>query len=256
MKITVLADNNSLIDRYYLAEPAFSLFIEEGGKKILFDTGYSDVFRKNGEKMGVSFTRIDTIVISHGHNDHTGGLQYLADLKQNIDVYAHPDADEDKSYEGLDISMPVKFSQLNSNFKVTLSRKPLNITDKLVYLGEIERKWQKTVPLEDDELEDDTAMVYKGEKGLFIITGCSHSGIINICEYSKKVTGINRISGVIGGFHMLDNDSLNTEVRNYFRKQDIDVIYPCHCTDLKAKIALAQAVEIREVGVSMQLEIC
>ena len=255
MKITVLTDNNSLIDRYYLAEPAFCLFIEEAGKRILFDTGYSDVFRKNGEKMGVDFNLIDTIVISHGHNDHTGGLQYLSDLRQSINVYAHPEADEGKSYEGLDISMPVRFEQLNDNFKVTLSRKPLNITDKLVFLGEIERNWQQVAPLEEDDLEDDTAMVYKGEKGLFIITGCSHSGIINICEYSKKVTGINRINGIIGGFHMLDNDRLNREVRDYFRKQDIDVIYPCHCTDLKAKIALSQVADIREVGVSLQLEI-
>ena len=151
--------------------------------------------------------------------------------------------------------MPVKFEQLNDNFKVTLSRKPLNITDKLVFLGEIERNWQQVAPLEEDDLEDDTAMAYKGEKGLFIITGCSHSGIINICEYSKKVTGINRINGIIGGFHMLDNDRLNREVRDYFRKQDIDVIYPCHCTDLKAKIALSQVADIREVGVSLQLEI-
>ena len=86
MKITVLTDNNSLIDRYYLAEPAFCLFIEEAGKRILFDTGYSDVFRKNGEKMGVDFNLIDTIVISHGHNDHTGGLQYLSDLDRAPDA--------------------------------------------------------------------------------------------------------------------------------------------------------------------------
>ena len=207
MKLTVLVDNNTLIDRYYLGEPGLSFYIEDGDRKILFDTGYSNAFVINAKKMNIDLEKVDTVVLSHGHNDHTGGLQYLSDLRQSINVYAHPEADEDKSYEGLDISMPVRFEQLNDNFKVTLSRKPLNITDKLVFLGEIERNWQQVAPLEEDDLEDDTAMVYKGEKGLFIITGCSHSGIINICEYSKKVTGINRINGIIGGFHMLDNDT-------------------------------------------------
>ena len=255
MKITVLTDNNSLIDQYYLAEPAFCLFIEEDNRRILFDTGYSNVFRRNGEKLGIDFNTIDAVVISHGHNDHTGGLQYLGDLKQPIDLYCHPDADEEKHYEGLDISSPVKFSQLNGNFKVHMSDKPVHITEKLIFMGEIERKWQNVVPLEDDFLEDDTAMVYLCDEGIFIITGCSHSGIINICEYAKKITGISHIKGIIGGFHMLNNEKLNGEVSEYFASQDIDVIYPCHCTDLKAKIALSRVCPIEEVGVSLTLEI-
>lgn len=255
MKITVLTDNNSLIDQYYLAEPAFCLFIEEENRRILFDTGYSDVFRINGEKMGIDFSKIDTIVISHGHNDHTGGLRFLGDLKQPVDLYCHPDTDEEKHYEGLDISSPVKFSRFNDNFRVHLSRKPVHITEKLIFMGEIERKWQKVAPLEDDYLEDDSAMVHVSEDGIFIITGCSHSGIINICEYAKKITGKSHIKGIIGGFHMLNNEKLNREVSEYFAHQDIDVIYPCHCTDLKAKIALSRYCPIEEVGVSLQLEI-
>ena len=255
MKITVLADNNSIIDQYYLAEPAFCLFIEEEGHKILFDTGYSNVFRLNGEKMGLDFSEIDTVVISHGHNDHTGGLAYLQDLKQEIKLYAHPDASQNKEYEGLDISMPVRFEQLSDNFVLCLSEKPVNITERLVFLGEVERKWQKIDPLENDELHDDTALVYKDDDGIFIITGCSHSGIINICEYSKLVTGLTHIKGIIGGFHMLNNEELNRTVSAYFAVQNIDVIYPCHCTDLKAKIALSRAVPVEEVGVSMTLEI-
>ena len=255
MKITVLTDNNSLIDRYYLAEPAFCLYIEEERHKILFDTGYSDVFRINGEKMGIDFNEIDTIVISHGHNDHTGGLRYLSDLKQKIRFIAHPECDEDKEYEGLDVSSPVKFSSLGSNFEKILTDKVYNITGNLLFLGEIERKKQKVAPLDNDELHHDTALVYKGKDGIFIITGCSHSGIINICEYARKVTGIDHINGILGGFHMLGNEALNTEVCNYFKGQDIEVIYPCHCTDLKAKIALSKVVNVEETGVSTVLEI-
>ncbi|MBQ1439018.1 MAG: MBL fold metallo-hydrolase [Solobacterium sp.] len=77
MKLTVLTDNNTIIDRYYLGEPALSFYLEDGDRRILFDTGYSDVFLRNAEALGIDLHAITDIVLSHGHNDHTGGLRYL-----------------------------------------------------------------------------------------------------------------------------------------------------------------------------------
>jgi len=77
MKLKVLEDNNTFIDEYYLGEPAVSYYIEDNDTKILFDTGYSDAFIKNAKSMNVNLNEINKIVISHGHNDHTGGLKYL-----------------------------------------------------------------------------------------------------------------------------------------------------------------------------------
>ena len=77
MKITVLVDNNTYIDRYYLAEPAVAYFIEDGEMRLLFDTGYSDVLLKNARAMGIDLTNLTHLALSHGHNDHTGGLKYL-----------------------------------------------------------------------------------------------------------------------------------------------------------------------------------
>ena len=76
MKIRVLVDNNTLIDRYFVGEPAVCYYIEMDGMRILFDTGYSDVFLKNAGAMGMDMKDITHIVLSHGHNDHTGGLAH------------------------------------------------------------------------------------------------------------------------------------------------------------------------------------
>ena len=109
MKITVLAENNSRIDNYLLAEPALSLFVEADNKKILFDTGYSDVFLKNAKKLGIDLSRTTDIVISHGHNDHTRGLTFLDIKDKKINFIAHPNifdekVGEDKIHYGCPLS--------------------------------------------------------------------------------------------------------------------------------------------------------
>ena len=82
MKLKVLEDNNTFIDMYYLGEPAVSYYIEDGEDKILFDVGYSDAFLVNAEKMSIDIDNINKVVISHGHDDHTGGLKYFFDKKR------------------------------------------------------------------------------------------------------------------------------------------------------------------------------
>ena len=255
MYLKVLCDNNSLIDRYYLAEPALSFYIEDGESRILFDTGYSDVFIKNASKMNIDLNKIDTIVLSHGHNDHTGGLRYLRDLKQDVKLICHPNTDERKFYQGLDISSPVRLDELASNFNVIRSKETFKVSEHITFLGEIKRNVQKVSPLENDELWDDSALVYEDDRGIFIITGCSHSGICNIIEQAKRITSKAHILGIIGGFHMLNNEKLNRDVSEYFSKLDIEVCYPCHCTDLLAKIALSKVVSVKEVGVDFDLEL-
>lgn len=253
MKLAVLVDNNTLIDRYYLGEPGFSVYLEDNKHHILFDTGYSDAVVRNAKKMHIHLDKIDTIVFSHGHNDHTGGMRYLSKLSQEIYLISHPDAYNEKHYEGLDVSMPVK--HYPANFHSVLSKNVLPVSDHLLFLGEIPRLYTPLMPLEDDPLYDDSALVYEKEEGFFLITGCSHSGIINICEYAKQITAKSHILGIIGGFHIQNNPDYAKEVADYFSKEDIDVLYPCHCTDLQAKIELSRSCKLKEVGVSMTLEI-
>jgi 7,8-dihydropterin-6-yl-methyl-4-(beta-D-ribofuranosyl)aminobenzene 5'-phosphate synthase len=276
MQLKVLVENNTIIDRYFTGEPGVSYLICDGDRKIIFDVGYSDIFIKNANKMGEDLMDIDFIVISHGHIDHTGGLDPLAKLyfETKIEkrkhttpgVIAHPEAFSYKEYDGDDIGSLLSAEKLNKSFDVTLTREPFWITDKLVFLGEIPRQndfenndaigmCEKSGEMVDDFVTDDSALAYRSPEGLVIITGCSHAGICNIIEHAKKVCHENRIADVIGGFHLLTPSEEQTKrTLDYFKKLDVETIHPSHCTSLKFKCNLSCFLDVKEVGVGLSLE--
>ena len=267
MKLKVLADNNTFIDMYYLGEPAVSYYIEDGKDKILFDVGYSDAFLKNAEKMNIDIDCINKVVISHGHDDHTRGLKYFFDKKRNVELISHPECFNYKEdSNGIYIGSPLSKNELSKLCKLNLTKEPIQISKNIIYLGQIptlndfEPRYsigKSIISGEkiDDKLEDDSAIVYKGSEGLFVITGCSHSGICNIIEYAKKVCSDNRIFGVIGGFHLFDNDDRLKNTINYLKDNNIKYLYPCHCVSLNAKIEMAKQLTINEVGVGLEIKI-
>lgn len=264
--LNVLVDNNTFIDKYFLGEPALSYFIELNNKKILFDTGYSDIFLTNASKMNISLANLDYIVLSHGHSDHTGGLKSLLH-KYNLEktkLIAHPQILYPKRKNNIDIGMFMSFDELSYKLEPILTKEPYWIDDNLVFLSEIPTKFPferikvgevfKDNQWQDDLNFDDSAMVYKGKDGLVIITACSHSGICNIIEYSKSLFPNTKIHSIIGGFHLLKVDDKLRKTIDYLKEQDIDIIYPAHCTCLQAKIQMAKYMNIQEVGVNLKLE--
>ena len=135
----------------------------------------------------------------------------------------------------------------------------------MIFLGEIinsnvfeERKviGKQTVDNElvDDYVLDDTAIAYKSENGIYIITGCSHSGICNIIEYAKKVCNDDRVLGVIGGFHLFDVNEQVRKTIKYIDENNIKELYPCHCTSFAVRAEMYKTLPIREVGVGLELE--
>lgn len=277
MKLTVLVDNNTFIDRYFLAEPGVSYLIQEEGMNILFDVGYSDAFLCNAKAMNINLYDIDSIIISHGHMDHTWGLFYLikyyAEAKieniyfKKLDLIAHPWAFFPKTVsEDEEIGSIITKDTLSRHFNMKSSKDPIWITDNLVFLGEIERSnnFENINPIGeihhnetnmDDYLMDDSALVYKSKEGLVIITGCSHAGICNIIEHAKKVCGDNRIVDVIGGFHLLEPSAeILNKICDYIKANNVKMLHACHCTDLKSKMELDKVCPIREVGVGLVLE--
>jgi len=259
-----------------LGEPGVSYLIQDEGRKMLFDVGYSDVFAKNAQKMNVHFRDLDYLVLSHGHLDHTWGLtsliKYYTEASiEKIDyniptIVTHPSSFLMKKVKGIkQIGSVISQEELSKHFKMKLSKKPLWLTERLVFLGEIERKndFETKSPIgkvirdnfeEDDYLIDDSALAYRSLKGLVIITGCSHSGICNIVEYAKKICNDDRIIDIVGGFHLLNPGKKELEdTLKYLEKIKPREVHACHCTDLKSKIALSQVVNIKEVGVGLIL---
>lgn len=277
MKLIVLIDNNTLIDKYFIAEPGVSYFIEEEGKKILFDVGYSDAFITNAQKLTIDLLDMDFVVLSHGHLDHTWGLMplvrvYTERMMEGLKVkkptlVTHPLTFLSRKIDNLpEIGSLMSEDKLSGYFHLELSREPVNLTERLIFLGEIERvhDFESKNPIgkilkdgveEDDFLFDDSALAYKSPNGLIIITGCSHAGICNIVEYAKKVCGDERVVDVIGGFHLLDPSAEQIQKTvEYFKSLHTDSIHACHCTDLNSKIALSKVSDIKEVGVGSLLE--
>jgi len=277
MKLTVLIDNNTFIDRYFLGEPGASYLIEVEGKKILFDVGYSDAFITNAQKLSIDLLDVDFVVLSHSHLDHTWGLIPLIRLytegmieKRHVKkpkLVTHPLTLSGRTMGDFpEIGSLLPEDKLSGYFHIELSRKPVYLTERLVFLGEIERTndFEGKNPIgrmmengveKDDFLVDDSALAYKSSAGLIIITGCSHAGICNIVEYARKVCGDDRVVDIVGGFHLLDPSSEQLQgTIAYMKSLCPDSVHACHCTDLNSKIALSRVVDLKEVGVGLTLK--
>jgi 7,8-dihydropterin-6-yl-methyl-4-(beta-D-ribofuranosyl)aminobenzene 5'-phosphate synthase len=168
--------------------------------------------------------------------------------------------------DGLDVGAMLSINQLRKIFSLKMTKEPVWLTDKFLFLGEIERtnSFEATMPMGktlrdgiwgDDFVLDDSALVYISDNGLVIITGCSHAGICNIIKYAKKVCNEEKVYDVIGGFHLL-NPAQNKLARTveYFQKCQPHAIYACHCTDLRSKISLAQVANVEDIGVGLVLD--
>lgn len=252
MKIAILSDNNTKIDKYFLAEPALSFYIQEENKAVLFDCGYSNVFINNANKLNINLNDVDDIVFSHAHNDHTGGFYYLIQQYQTLidlgflykkkNIIAHQDIFSPKIEKDIgNVGFLLKKEGLEELFNFNLSKTPIWPTSKLCFIGEIENN--------NSNCPEESSLVYISNDGLIIITGCSHSGVKNIIEQAKKVTHVQKVKSIIGGFHLInEKQEVLEELACYLKEQNIDLLYPCHCVDLKAKMFLAKYFNIVEVN--------
>ena len=275
VKITVLTDNNTFIDRYFLAEPGLSFYIEEGPTRILFDCGYSDVFLRNATAMGIDLALLDHVVLSHGHLDHTWGLmdwirmvgsaRFENRLFKKPNLVTHPRTLMATSADSVgEIGSMLSAQSLSSYFHVALSATPVALTERITFLGQIPRIMdfepnmvivRKEGEYQADDLSEDSALVYAGDCGLVIITGCSHAGICNIVEYARKVCGDSRVVDVIGGLHLLDPSQSQLEgTLSYLAKLNLRGLHACHCTDLASKIALSSVAPLQQTGVGLTLQ--
>lgn len=276
MRIRILSDNNTLVDRYFEGEPGFSALVDTGECRVLFDTGFSDLFQRNAQKMGEDLLKLDYVVLSHGHLDHTWGLVPLAISLTRSEIeklpskrpvlVAHPDVFLTRRKAPLrEIGSLLSEEKCREHFDLKLSRDPVWLSSDLVFLGEIPRPFPtgESAPLrqilrdgayESDRILDDSAIVWMGERGLVVITGCSHSGICNILLRAREVCSETRIVDIVGGLHLIraERSHLEETIRG-LKEMEVPLLHPCHCTDLSAKIALGREFDVREAGSGLTL---
>jgi len=231
-KITIL---HSDLESFNLSKSGFCALVEVYGKKILFDTSISNDFLTNAEKAGIDLTDISHIVLSHGHYDHTNGLTFLTNT--NAEIVAHPVCFEAKTHSGRKIGAPFTLAEAKEKFNLNLTEEPYFITPEIVFLGEIPRtnSFEGKTPCGENDsgpdlVLDDSALAIKSADGLVIISGCSHSGICNIIEHAKQVTGTSKVHLVLGGFHLFRQGEQLAKTIEYFKNLNVSKIYVGHCT--------------------------
>lgn len=218
MRVVTLCENSAGLRRELLAEHGFSAYLEFGGHKIIFDAGQTTTCIHNASVLGIDLVGVP-IALSHGHYDHTGGLLSLLKKTGQVAVYAHPDVFASRySRRGgalRQIGIPFRKEELEEmGAEFEFSRKAREIRPGLWLTGEVPRLTdfegasENLVVISDegeitaDPILDDQALVLILERGLFVLLGCAHSGMINTLEHAKRVTGVDTVLGVAGGTHL------------------------------------------------------
>jgi len=248
LSITTLVEDTALSDGL-LAEHGLSFWIEYGDKRILFDTGQSDILVRNAKTLDINLAEANAIVISHGHYDHTGGLSAILDIAPKATVYLHPAAIEPKfsrKTSGVNsIGMPYLAKKAVQRRHVIWTATPAQIFPGVSVTGQVSR----VNNFEDvggaffvdenckkpDELLDDQTLFIESARGLVAVLGCAHSGVVNTLDYISNLTSRNKIYAVIGGMHLLKASRKRiANTIKAFKKYEIQKIVPLHCTGRKA----------------------
>jgi len=229
--------------------------IEAEGKKILFDAGQTDLVVRNALAMGIDLSNLDSIVLSHGHYDHTGGLSAVLDqLVGEVEIYLHPAALEPKykltvDKESVDIGMSDKAIESIKTARGISScnwvERPTTVAEVLTATGYVRRRndFEDTGGAfyidadckEKDIMADDQSVFFDSSDGVVVVLGCCHSGIVNTLDYVVELAGRDKIYAVIGGMHLLRaKDDRLEKTMEAFQKYDVQMIGPAHCTGMKA----------------------
>jgi len=258
VQITTLSENTARTTRL-LAEWGLSILVEADGHKVLSDTGQSFSAAHNAIVLGVDLSQIDKIVFSHGHFDHTGGLIYILKMmKRGVEVIAHPDVwapkygkrpEQEEEYAGVPF---LKEAAETFGASFNLTKEPVWISENIVTSGEIPMitEYEEIDPilyvkeegeLKPDPMWDDQALFIKSAKGLVIILGCAHRGVINTIRHAQKLTGVEPVYAVIGGTHLqrVSPQQIDLTIAELL-SFGIQRLGACHCTGLPASATLAQ----------------
>lgn len=273
VKVTCLVSNSVMVDSKFQAEHAMAILVEMGLIRILFDTGSTPaILQHNCNLLDVDISRIKYVVLSHGHPDHVGGLEWvLSQTRQPVivtdaSIFSKKSLHEGKEYKAHGLS--IKRDTLQTQAQLQLSEAPYAISQGIYASGRIPRVTPFEVPndkylvennymLEIDTFNDERALFVESEKGLVVITGCCHAGINNTLAHAVKTYGKSIVS-VIGGLHLADasSDKINKTVNFLREKYRPQSMHLTHCTGLETFAGLRSAlgVSVKDLPAGTVLE--
>lgn len=249
IKIITLIENNTDNNGILFSEHGLSFYIKIDEVKILFDTGKSGDFIKNAGLLKIDLSKLDYVMISHGHYDHSGGFKKLVNNVENTFKIIIGEGFFNKKYKLLEENT---YKYLGNSFDeeyVNEKNIPIKyikedtfyITENIMIFSNFERSndfemLNKKFHLKQDEnyiiddFSDEIVLGIKTQKGLVVVLGCSHVGVVNILETIIKRTGMS-IYGIVGGTHLIEADEqrLKNTIK-FFKEKDIQVLGLSHCT--------------------------
>jgi 7,8-dihydropterin-6-yl-methyl-4-(beta-D-ribofuranosyl)aminobenzene 5'-phosphate synthase len=223
---TILYNNTSVGDSM-IADHGFSCLVESGDHSCLFDAGrISGKFMANARRLGVDFSRIDQVVVSHIHDDHMGGLFDVLAKCNKPALYlpfSYPQSAGEPHTEKSDNDYRALLDQLRPSVSEIIQKK------ESVKIGD---EFYSTGMIEDQTYEQ--ALIVPTSKGLIIIAGCAHPGILEIVKRAKELMKQD-VYFVMGGFHLVSTDSAQVNTIAQELRKLTKFIGPCHCTGEKAQ---------------------
>lgn len=281
--ITVLVEDTVHKSRMR-AEHGLSLYIEAGDYRLLFDTGASALFLGNAKNLGLHLNDLDALALSHNHYDHTGGVEFLFDLYSGVpSIFAHPKAfnqtyakaeagretsPDSRAARKIGFPYPLGLAGLqHRGIELKMNREPLELHRDIWLSGEVPRKcpFEKVGKkffldpqlTQADDLLDDQALIIKTERGLIVISGCCHSGIVNTLEAVASLFPGTPLWAVVGGFHLLEADAKRIKRSvDYLKNLDPQRIIAGHCTGFDALCSLRRAFGRRFQRLSVGERFC